>query len=230
VVAVSGQRFNMYTDIHKGVRRALFEAVMLVGSLDLSEAEGMAEAQGLWEELKALLREHVDNERQYVHPLYEAAMPGVARALTVDHEVQEAFLGELEGHFARLAARPDPAGRVTLGLEFYRRLNLFLGDYLPHLQREEGLHMRNLWDLYTDEELGEVVARILNAETPEAAARSGRFILLASNHQDRMAFMGAVGAGLKPPVMAQMQQLAQQLLPPHELAKMAAAAAGHPPR
>jgi hypothetical protein len=214
------RRLNMYTEIHKGVRRALFEVVMDAGALDLAEPEGLEELQRVWEELTGLLREHVENERRYVHPLYQERMPGVARALTAEHEEQEANLAELQAHLARLKDLEEPVRRVAMGLEFYRRLNLFVADYLPHLQREEAVYMRNLWDLFSDQELREVLARILNNESYDDAQVSGRLIVQASNHQDLMDFMGAIHDLLEPRVIEQMMQVAQQYLPPHELEKL----------
>jgi hypothetical protein len=216
---------NPYTDIHKGVRMALFQMMIQIGSTDFTECDAATAAQGSWEELKNLLREHVENERAYVHPLYEAKMPGVARALTLDHETQETYLRELETHFSRLMALENPSERAAMALEFYRGLSLFIGEYLPHLHREEAIYIRNLWDLCTYEELRDMLATILNAETPEALRLSSKFLLPASNHQDRLAFMQAAGEKLDPPVMEQMQQLAQEYLPEHELEKLGQAMA-----
>lgn len=213
-------RLNMYTEIHKGVRKALFETTVLMGVTDWAEEGTAAKAREAWQELKELLREHVANERTYAHPLYEAKMPGVARQLTADHEEQEAFLTELETHFDRLIGLESPDERVAMGLEFYRRLNLFIADYLPHLQREEGVYMRNLWDLYSEDELRQVVADILNAESRDMLELSSRVILQGANHQDLMAFMGAVRDRLQPAVMEAMMRYSQQYLPPHELEKL----------
>jgi hypothetical protein len=222
------QRLNMYTDIHKGVRRALFQTVMVVGAVDVAEEAGLAELQRVAGELFRVLRGHVENERRFVHPLYEEAMPGVARELTAEHEQQEANLAELDAHVSRSVKLPDATRRVALGLEFYRRLSLFVGDYLPHIYREEAVYMRNLWDLYSDEELRHLLARILNEQSREDLVIEGRLIVEGTNHQDRLGFMGAVADLLKPEVMEQMQQLAQQYLPPHELEKMMAAMGGSP--
>jgi hypothetical protein len=210
----------MYTEIHKGVRKALFDAALLLGVTDWAEDEAAESARAAWQELKDLLREHVENERVYAHPLYEAKMAGVARQLTADHEEQEALLAELETQFDRLMDLAKPEERVAMGLEFYRRLNLFIADYLPHLQREEGIYMRNLWDLYSQDELRDVLAAIINAESRYMLQLSSRLILQGANHQDLMSFMGAVAERLEPSVMERMMAYSQQYLPPHELEKL----------
>jgi hypothetical protein len=216
---------NPYTDIHKGVRMALFQMMIQAGATDFTEPEAAAATQASWDQLKSLLRDHVENERAYVHPLYEAKMPGVARALTLDHETQETYLTELETHFSRLMALDNPDERAAMGLEFYRGLSLFIAEYLPHLHREEAIYIRNLWDLCTYDELREMLATILNAQSPEELELSGRFLVPASNHQDRLAFMQAAADKLNPPVLEQLQRLGQELLPEHELEKLGRAMA-----
>ena len=222
----NGNRLNPYTEIHKGVRQALFEAEMLLGSTDWTEPEAVIGAAEAWRELVTFLREHVENERNFVHPIYERKLPGVARSLNADHEEQEAFLTELGAHFDRMLDLPPDRARVAMGLELYRSLSRFLGDYLPHLLREEAVFMRNLWDLYTEEEVADTLAAILAAEPPELAVISGKFILRAANPQDLASMMGAIAGRVPPPVIEGMQQMAQQFLSPRELQKLAEAMSG----
>ena len=220
LTAMEGQRLNMYTEIHKGIRQALFDFAALVGGTDWTEPDARADAEQSWAQLKDLLRDHVENERQYAHPLYEATMPSVARQLNREHEEQELYLDELAAHFDRLVALDSPDEQVAMGLEFYRRLHLFISDYLPHLQREEGVHMRNLWDLYDDDELSAVYATILNALSIPMLQFSSRLILQAASHQDLLAMMGAVGPLLQSAVREQMFGYARQYLPPRKLEKL----------
>ena len=224
-MSVSG-RLNPYTEIHKGVRKALFEAEMVLGATDWTDPEEVPVAVETWRELTAFLRFHVDNERDYVHPVYERTLPGVARSLNADHEEQETYLTELDAHLNRLLDLPPGAARVAMGLELYRGLSRFIGDYLPHLLREEALFMRNLWDLCTEEEIADLVATIITAEAPADAAVSGKFILQASNVQDLAALMRALTGRVPEPVLEGMNQMAQQLLPPRKLQRIGEAMGG----
>jgi len=158
-----------------------------------------------------------------MHPLFEQKMPGVARSLNADHEEQETYLCELEAHLGRLLDAPPDNGRVAMGLELYRGLSRFIADYLAHQLREEAVFMRNLWDLYTEDEVAETLAAIMAAESPDNAVLAGKFILQAANHQDLMTFMGAIAGRVPAPVIEGMQQLAEQFLPPRELQKLAQA-------
>jgi hypothetical protein len=214
-------RLNGYTEIHKGVRRALFETEMLLGAVDWTDPEAIPEVAAAWHDLAAFLRLHVENELAFVHPIYERLLPGVARSLNADHEEQEADLTELDAHFDRVLAMPADAGRVALGLELYRCFSQFIADYLPHLLREEAVYMRNLWDLCTEEEIANLVATIIAAETPEDAILSGKFILRAANPQDLISLMGAITGRVPPEVIEGMNQLAQQVLPAEKLQKLA---------
>ncbi|HEY3398507.1 MAG TPA: hemerythrin domain-containing protein [Armatimonadota bacterium] len=219
-------RLNPYTEIHKAVRQALFETEMRLGSTDWTDAEAIPGAVAAWRNLTALLRDHVENEHNFVHPIYERKLPGVARSLNADHEEQEAFLRELDGHFDRLLEMPPDDARVAMGLELYRALSRFIADYLPHLLREEGVFLRNLWDVCSEEEIADMLAAIIAAESPESAVLSGEFILRASNHQDLRSLMEAISGRVPAPVIEGMMQMAQQFLPPRELQKLAPAPPG----
>jgi hypothetical protein len=219
-------RLNPYTEIHKGVRKALFETEMLLGSTDWTDPEALPGASEAWHELLEFLRGHVDNEHTFVHPVYERKMPGAARSLEADHEAQEADLVELGAYFDRMLEAPPDRTRVAMGLELYRGFSRFIADYLPHILREEAVFMRNLWDLCTDDEIADILAAILTAESPAMAVLSGKFILEGSNHQDLMNLMGAIAGRVPPEVIEGMQQMAQEILPPRELEKLTGARSG----
>jgi hypothetical protein len=86
--------------------------------------------------------------------------------------------------------------------------------------------MRTLWDLCTEDEVAQVLATILTAESPEMAEISGKFILRACNPQDLMSFMGAIAGRVPAEIIEGMQQMAGQFLPPRELANLTQAGPG----
>lgn len=219
----TGSRLNPYVEIHKGVRQALFQTAMLWGRTDWTDEEALPHVTEAWGELTTLLRGHAENERVFVHPIYEERMPGVAQALNADHEAQEAVLAELSGYLDRMLTAPADEARVARGLELYRSFSRFLADYLLHLLREESVHMRNLWDLSTEEEVCEMLAAILRAESPELGALTGRLILQAANTQDLRNFMSAIAGRVPAELIAGMQALAAQVLSARELEKLAGA-------
>jgi hypothetical protein len=118
------ERLDVFTNVHQGIRRALFEA-----STALARAPGDPEAESAALELvdDALLfvTRHGENEDALLLPLLDARAPDVAARMRDAHHRIEAELDALRA----LRARAAP--------ELYLCLSLFIAHYLEHMYEEE---------------------------------------------------------------------------------------------
>lgn len=182
---MSAPRLDLYTEVHKGLRAALFEVSRLTGQVDWGDMDEVEDLLEAWLGLLELLRAHVAHERDIVHPLLDLRLPGVARALNADHELQEALLEDLEGHFEHLLEVDEAALRQAMGLEFYRGLNSFVALYLPHLHEEETRVMPSLWAVARPDELAQALSAIIGSMSPELLLAYMDEMLPAINHHER---------------------------------------------
>jgi hypothetical protein len=136
---IANARTDFYTLVHKGLRKRLFDAVVLAGTTDFADERSRSR---LADDVKALaqtLREHAKHEETFLHPILGSAVPALAASLDREHEEHDRALVDVERAFeAAFAQEPVPgdASRDPSHLA-YRALARFASFYLGHLEREE---------------------------------------------------------------------------------------------
>ncbi|MEN6643674.1 MAG: hemerythrin domain-containing protein [Armatimonadia bacterium] len=210
---MSAPRLDLYTEVHKGLRSALFELSRLSGQVDWGDGDEVDDLKEAWRGLTGLLRSHLEHETEIVHPLLDLKLPGVARALSADHELQEALLADLEAHFERLVEVEDPGLRQALGLEFYRGLNRFIGLYLPHLNQEEAQVMLSLWEVAQPDELARVLGAIIGSMSIGQLLAYLDEMLPAMNPHERLFFLAGLQHVAPAEVLDAIVDRAEEVLP-----------------
>jgi len=116
---------DIFTNVHKGIRRALFHVCTLLGRADGDEAR-TREAR---EELKQVLhfvQFHGDNEDLLILPLLSQRVPLVAAQMQTAHARLHPMLDALN-------AQADTASTEAL----HQELAAFISVYLAHMHQEE---------------------------------------------------------------------------------------------
>lgn len=165
-------RTDLFTHIHKGLRRGLFELSMVAGSTDWTshaEVERLAEH---WVPMLELLHAHTRHEDDHIFRLLDGR-PEATSLPEDDHRDLDDLLADLEERFVALQARPDGGE----GLRWYRDLNRYIGTTLHHLHEEETIVMPALWRTHSDEELLACRARFLAETSPSVMSTSLRLML-----------------------------------------------------
>ena len=177
-------RFEIYTPIHKGLRRGVSLLAIKAGKLDLNDEIAL---RALCDEIQThagLVDVHHTLEERFVHPMLNARVPGGAEILEEEHRAVTHHLDNLTSFAARLREEPDNKQRQDLGLECYLALNRFIGLFWSHLDREEEQAQPTLWRFYSDEELVETWNRLLAAQSAADAKANLELIFAASNMND----------------------------------------------
>lgn len=220
---MSGPRLDLYTEVHKGLRAALFEVSRLTGQVDWGDTDRVEDLRQTWTGLVELLRAHVAHERDIVHPLLDLRLPGVAHALDADHELQEALLDDLELSLERLLDVNDQVLRQAMGLEFYRVISRFIGLYLPHLDREEAQIMPSLWEVAQPGELAQVLSMTIGSMSLELLLAYVDEMLPAMNHHERHAFLTELRHAAPLEVFEAVLDRAEEILPKSAWSRLAKA-------
>jgi hypothetical protein len=168
-------RHEIYRNIHRVIRKRLFEVSVLLG-----RSEGHAELRELIEELEA----HKAIEETFVHPLIEACEPSLLRDLDADHVTLDEAARALGRALDQIEAAP-PEARRALADELYASFNLFVADQLRHLQREDREASAALWRHYDDAQLMAVTRNIVASQPPEVATVHILAMLEVVNPEER---------------------------------------------
>jgi hypothetical protein len=163
-------RLDLFTAIHKGLRRSLFVTAMELASADFSDASSVARAHAAVDTCFAFLREHADHEDHHVVPRIAALAPALADQLAAEHPRLERAALEVESLWPRLIVLTAPApwevkDRVAvcqmLGAELVRRFQALIAGQIHHMDREEREVNALLWAHLSDSEIGALRGAIL---------------------------------------------------------------------
>ena len=131
---------DVFTHVHQGIRRALFDASTALARAQ-GEPEALASALELVDDALLFVHRHGENEDALLVPLLDARAPQVAARM---HDAHQRIESELETVLA-LRARVAP--------ELYLRLSVFIAHYLEHMAEEELDLEPEIRAVISDEEL-----------------------------------------------------------------------------
>ena len=131
---MSSDRVDLFSLIHKGVRRVLFETAMELSRTDFAAPDEREHAEAAIRRCFGYLREHADHEDREIQPWITRFAPAVAAVLAADTDPGEGV------HRGREPAARG-GGSAGRGLALARSCNaafyLLVSDQLRHLNRGE---------------------------------------------------------------------------------------------
>ncbi len=201
-------RFDVYREVHKGIRHGLFGAVEAAGAVDPFDLDAVAAVHRQLEDLLHLLDVHAAHEDEHLGPLVERHLPALATRLHREHE----HLDEVTAEVRRLlTALEDATGdERRLGQHrLYLAVAELTGTYLQHQTTEEVELLPALNRVADLDELMDANAAIVAAITPEDLDGYLRLIVPAVNPLDRAELYGGMRAGAPDEVFRALLDLAR---------------------
>ncbi len=203
--------FDLYCDIHKAIRVAMFDVTAEAGRIDPSDRAARLTHADQVRDLVWLLRFHADHEDTHIEAAVTSVLPQRAREIAAEHDALEVRMDRLVA-IADLVldeGRDDSAGAVHL---LYLELASFVSAYLAHQDMEERIVMPALWESYDLQALIEIHSAILASIAPDVMARCLALMLPAMNNDGRTAMLGAMQAEAPPEAFAAVCSLASEVL------------------
>ena len=108
---VEADTFDLYRQIHKGIRQALFDVTTGAGRLDVADVDAVDAYLATQESLLTLLHLHHHSEDTFVQPLVIEHTPALAEIIAADHGEVEAGMAVLEERARRLVGVSGADGR-----------------------------------------------------------------------------------------------------------------------
>ena len=206
-------RVDLYTFVHKAQRFHLFRLSEAIGSADLSQTEEADEIAGRVIELMEHLKDHAQNEKIYIHPLYQN-VGSVGDHFDEEHESLETEIQKIE-----------KIAQERRWNDLYKTYSRFLGVYLLHLDEEETAQHEILWKHYEDKDLGETFMRFKAERSPHLAKKDFEFMLPALSIPELTQMFRGMKASAPAQVFQDACNTATKLLPKTKWEKIATAIA-----
>lgn len=206
-------RYNIFNQIHKGLRSLLYETALLIQQTDFLNKEETKVALNKVREVVNLFEKHAHTEDTYLLPTlaeYEPAVVNVFEEEHVkDHELSEKLLGFVYVLTqSQLDQTKEEMGRA-LSIAYVE----FMVFNLNHMAKEETVINKLLWRYYTDEQLHGITRTIVSNMPPEAFAKMSRQMLRGLNNAEIITWLTEVKATAPPFVYAGLAATAEAELP-----------------
>lgn len=215
-------RVDLYGLVHKGLRRALADAMASVGAADLADAAAAARALAAVRTAASLCRAHATAETTHIHPALDAVRPGAPRAFDEEHRAHDVALDAIEGAVARVE-QATAAMRPAAGQGLYAAFARFVGESLLHMAAEESVLMPQLAAAFGDGELRALQGRIVGSLGADGLAAFLVHILPATAPEERVALLRGLRLNAPGPVWAASWNAARRSLSPAACAALATA-------
>jgi hemerythrin-like domain-containing protein len=170
-------RFNIFYQIHKGLRAMLYDMAVTIQHTDFcNEEQGRATLRKLRQVL-SLYAEHGQHEDTFVFPAVQQASPAVVAALEHEHEKDEQLTNDLLLQIRNYRNAADAVERNAVGYEIHLSFQEFVAFNLQHMCKEERGINPLLWENYSDEEIMEFQKQIRSKVSPESEIQITRWML-----------------------------------------------------
>ena len=207
---------DLYREVHKGLRLALFELAQAAGALDNSIQNSVDSFADLFTDVDMMLvthHGHEDGER--LTGLIRRNAPEAAARVQSAHDQIDATLGELRTLVSELRSGAPVAARI------YDGVVRFVADYLDHMADEERVVMPALQASVPVDELMAITMEIRTSVPPPDMCVFLRYMLPAMNTDERVGTLGGMKAGAPAEIFELFWDVAEQSLPANALSAVA---------
>ena len=171
--------FDLYRDIHKGLRGELFALTASAGQTDPSDAESRADLARHVDSVVSLLVSHAHHEDAAIEPVLERYLPDLAERIETDHVALDRRIAAVADMAKTAIDAPAGARRFELH-RVYLELSAFVSAYLAHIDLEERYVGPALEQVVGVEGVVAIHGSIIASLTPEEMAtkfseHKGRF-------------------------------------------------------
>ena len=176
------QRYNIFLQIHKGLRAMLYETALHIQHADLWNIEELEEVIERINEVVRLFDKHALSEDTHVFPAVEKYDPAIADAFEQEH-VKDHLLGKL---LAESITRCQLASVITEKVEVAKEIQSnfvkFMVFNLGHMAKEEEVLNKILWRYYTDPELMAITRQIINDVPADYIGQYNKWMMRGLNN------------------------------------------------
>lgn len=214
--------WDVYREIHKAMRFALFGVTTLAGNTDHADDAGVANLLAEWSDVKLVLAGHHGHEDEFCDHLIAAHAPDLRDELEAAHRASDATIEDLDAQAAAIG-KAEAADRWPLLRAFHLDLADFTAAYIAHLRFEEDRVMPALNAALDNDALEAVTNQIRGSVPPDDMCVFIRYMVPSMNFSERLDMLGGMHAGAPPEIFEMFRAAAEACLPADEYAAVATA-------
>ena len=205
-------RFNIFNQIHKGLRAMLYELALHIQQTDFSNVD---EADAVIKEVEGVVSfftAHAEHEDRFILPAVARHNARIIEAFAHDH-LEDGFLADmlLKSVQSWREATGAPA-RMQAGSGLFYHFTEFTAFNLVHMNKEERFLNEVLWQYYTDNELRAIERQILASIPPAILAVESQWMMKGMNNPEIIAWLRQVKETAPEAVFSSLLAQAEEVL------------------
>jgi hypothetical protein len=218
------QRYNVFNQIHKGLRGMLYDTALHVQQTDFSQSEA-SQAVDQLKQVLLFFDEHAENEDQFILPHIRTHHAQLLDELEKDHLIDHQLTQSLLDHIQAWKTTDSGSEREAIGQRIFFAFNEFIAFNLYHMNKEESVLMNLLWNQYTDAEIRQMEHAIIESIPPQTLMAESRWMMRSINDKELIQWLLGVKQGAPIAVFNAFLQMAQEELSTERLANVQVALA-----
>ena len=218
------QRYNVFNQIHKGLRGMLYDTAIRLQQTDFSQPQASEVVEQLHQVL-VYFDEHAENEDQFILPHIRKHNAVLIDELENDHVIDHNLTHTLFDHIREWKTTDSAGQREAIGQRILVAFNEFIGFNLYHMNKEENVLMDQLWQHYTDADIRHMEHEIIQAIPPQTLMAESRWMMRSINDKEVIGWLSGIKQEAPTAVFDTFLRMAQEELPTERLKKVYAALA-----
>ena len=207
------KRYNIFYQIHKGLRTMLYETAIGLQQTDFSnEEETNAIAESI-SEVVVLFDKHAHSEDSNVLTAIESLEPSVASLFAEEHVKDHELSSRLTTLVNMLSAATSEDEKEELGSAIRAAFTEFVVFNLAHMAKEESQLSQLLWKHFSDEQLHGITMQIISQVPVHLLNAYNRWMMRGLSNNEISKWLKQVKNTAPDPVFNGMLQLAETELP-----------------
>jgi len=207
------QRYNIFNQVHKGLRELLYQTASLVQQTDISTPSEREALLGQVNTVADLFDKHAHTEDSFILPALTQYEPSVCTLFEEEH-VQDHALGEkLRSILKGIENATSVEDITTWGAVLRPVFVEFMVFNLNHMAKEEEVLNKLLWRYYSDEDLHGITQQIIAHQPPEALQLFSAWMMKGLSNNEISAWLKEVKTTAPDFIFNGLLALAEKELP-----------------
>jgi Hemerythrin HHE cation binding domain len=210
-------RYNIFYQVHKGLRAMLYETALCLQQTDFTNADETETVLAQLESVIDLFDSHAHTEGTIVFAALQKNEPVLIDVFEQEHEEDQALGQRLQGIVTAFNHAVSSADKMAIGSALNEAFADFMIFNLRHMTKEEDIINKALWKYYTDLELHNITLQIVGGLPPLIMAQFSRWMIRGLNNSEIIAWLKEVKNTAPEFVFNSLMQTAENELNTHRL-------------
>jgi len=206
------KRYNIFNNIHKGLRAMLYETALCLQQTDFNNEEETDTSLTQVSTVIDLFDKHAHTEDTIVFAAIENTEPLLVNAFEQEHAEDHSLGQRLHGLHTAFAHAISASDKMAIGSAINQSFIDFMLFNLRHMAKEEDIINKALWKYYTDMELQAITQQIVAGIPPQIMAQYSGWMMRGLSNNEITAWLKEVKNNAPDFVFQSLLQTASQEL------------------